>query len=70
MRAILFVLGAVALYLGVSTLRTAINSGYVTWLNTVRRADRPGLFAVYVTLSVLLLLAGIWAVGRAAMGLG
>lgn|GEM_PF-5153793 len=70
MAAVLFILGAGALYLAVSALRTAFSRGEIGWLTTVRRADNPGLFAVHVALAVLLLLAGMWSVGRAAMGLG
>ena len=70
MAAVLFILGAGALYLAVQALRTAFSRGEIRWLNTVRRADSPGLFAVHVALAVVLLLAGMWSVGRAAMGLG
>ena len=69
MQLILFLHGALALYLAVSRLRTAAGDGYVRWANTVRRREQPGLFAGYVGLAVVLLLAGIWCVGRAAMGL-
>ena len=67
-RIVLFVLGSLALYLAVRRLRTA-SQGRITWINTVRWAERPGLFCLYVSLSFFLLVAGVFTVSRAISGL-
>ncbi|MCR5878375.1 hypothetical protein [Phenylobacterium sp. J367] len=69
MEVVLFAVGTLALYLAVSRLRMAAG-GSIRFANTVRRSERPGLFAAYVGLTVVLLFVGIWCIARAAMGLG
>jgi hypothetical protein len=64
----LFALGAGALFLSVRILRTA-TQGRIRLVNTVRWADNRGLFCLYVSLGVVLLLAGVFAVSRAISGL-
>ncbi|HEY8615034.1 hypothetical protein [Phenylobacterium sp.] len=68
LRLALFVLGAGALFLSVRMLRMA-GQGRIRVVNTVRWADNPGLFCVYVCLAFFLLLAGVFTVSRAMSGL-